>query len=621
MWRALLLVMAIVLPRAASADGTHWVEVRSANFTVLTDAGEKDGRRVAAQFERMRAVFHVLMPSARDDAAAPIKVLALRDKKSFRSLEPPEYLEKKQLDLAGYFLRGQNRNYILLRLDAEGEHPFATVYHEYTHYMLRKSEEWIPLWLNEGLAEFYQNTDLRDKDVRVGQPSAYDILYLRENRLLPLATLLKVDHASPYYHDEQKGSVFYAESWALTHYLEIADSQQATQRLHDYSKLMVQHMDSVAAAQQAFGDLKKLEAALQQYVQQSSFREFGLKNPPNFSETSFEVRPVPSPEADAVRADVLLEVRRTDDAEALLTAVLQADPRNAQAHETMGALRYRQKDIAGARKWYGEAVALDSKSYLAQYAFASMTLESGDQTRDDAVEKSLLAAIQLNPNFAPSYDALARFYASRHEKPAEAHQMNARAIQLEPEVLWYRLNASQVLAENRQFDDAVRVLKAAAHLAKTPDETESVNSRIYQIERYQAVVASAEVRQSGPLPAGQVEVVVNSGGPSLRQPVAGEEPAYPAAATGGRHTASGVLRAVKCSYPTVLTLTLDRPGKPVTLYTNNYFKVVFTTAPNYNPPGDLQPCTSIEGLKGKIEYADVDDKRVQGQIVSVELSK
>ena len=52
---------------------------------------------------------------------------------------------------------------------------------------------WMPLWLNEGLAEFMQNTEIRDKDVLLGEPSADDILYLRQNRLIPLDVLFKVD--------------------------------------------------------------------------------------------------------------------------------------------------------------------------------------------------------------------------------------------------------------------------------------------------------------------------------------------------------------------------------------------------------------------------------------------
>ncbi len=65
--------------------------------------------------------------------------------------------------MAGLFLRAPDRNYILVRLDAQQEHAYGTVYHEYTHYMLRKADTWLPLWLNEGLAQFYENTDIDDK--------------------------------------------------------------------------------------------------------------------------------------------------------------------------------------------------------------------------------------------------------------------------------------------------------------------------------------------------------------------------------------------------------------------------------------------------------------------------
>jgi hypothetical protein len=95
----------------------------------------------------------------------------------------------------------------------------------------RDASEWIPLWLNEGLAELYQNTDIQVKEVLLGEANTDDISYLRQNRLLPVITLLKVDQTSPYYHEEQKGSVFYAESWALTHYIEISDAQKKTNRL------------------------------------------------------------------------------------------------------------------------------------------------------------------------------------------------------------------------------------------------------------------------------------------------------------------------------------------------------------------------------------------------------
>jgi hypothetical protein len=93
----------------------------------------------------------------------------VKDEKDFRSLEPAAYLAKGQVKLAGLFLHALDKNYVLLRVDAEGEHPYEVVYHEYTHLLLAKSADWMPLWMNEGLAEFYQNTDIREKDVALGQ--------------------------------------------------------------------------------------------------------------------------------------------------------------------------------------------------------------------------------------------------------------------------------------------------------------------------------------------------------------------------------------------------------------------------------------------------------------------
>lgn len=632
--RTILLFLALLEPLCAFAsDSTpHWIEVRSPHFTVLTNSNEKDGRKTAAQFERMRAVFHVIIPTASDDAGTPIVVLALKDKKSFRTLEPEAYLAKNQLDLAGLFLNAQDKDYVLVRLDAEGDHPYATVYHEYTHYMLRKAD-WLPLWLNEGLAEYYQNTDIHDpKEVRLGQPSADDILYLRQNRLLPLTTLLSVDHSSPYYHDEQKGSVFYSESWALTHYIEISDAQNKTQRLQEYAKRLIQHEDPVVAAQETFGDLKKLESVLNGYVQHSNFQEFKLLVPVDIPESSFAVRPVTGPEADAVRADVLLDVGRTKDAADLLQTVLATDPKCEQALETMGAMKFREHDIDGARKWYGEAVQLDSKSYLAQYYFGAMSLQSGEHGQDDAIEKSLLSSIDLNPKFAPSYDALAHFYASRHIKMDQAHKLSVQAVTLEPENVIYRINTAEILVQGQDFHNALLVLRAALRQAKSPNEKEMVQQRIDRIETYQSRVESArKATINGDASNTSVTIELNNHEPNGVRTVSAEAPTsdvpgYPAGAPGAKHKVSGVIHAVKCSYPSVMTLTLDVPGKasapgrPLSLYSNNYFKIPFSTL-GYVAESDLSPCTQIEGMKANIVYGEVTDARVAGQIVSVELVK
>ena len=289
MWKRIVLLLPLLAAAlgAACDKPENWLEVRSPHFTVVTNANEKAGRRIADQFERMRSVFHVMFPHLSIETGAPIIVLAIKDEKDFRALEPQTYLAKGQLKLGGLFLRAPDKNYVLMRLDAEGEHPYAVVYHEYTHLLLGKSAEWLPLWLNEGLAEFYENTDIHEKDVALGQPSPGNLELSRENRLLPLATLFTVDTSSPYYHEQNKGSIFYAESWALTHYFHVKDHQQKTFRLTAYAELLAKKVDPVTAATRAFGDLKQLQSDLEGYIRQGTFSYFKLSTSTEVDGTAF----------------------------------------------------------------------------------------------------------------------------------------------------------------------------------------------------------------------------------------------------------------------------------------------------------------------------------------------
>ena len=482
MARRIALLLLLVSTRAWTRDAPAWVEVRSPHFSVVTDAGEREGRRLADQFERMRWVFQTLFPKANVDPIAPIVVLAVKNQKGMQALEPQAYLAKGQLAIAGLFLRAPDKNYILVRMDVEGEHPYSTVYHEYTH--LELGTEGMPLWLNEGLAEFFQNTDFRDKEVVLGQASADDLIYLQQNRLIALPALFQVDADSPYYHEEQKGSVFYAESWALTHYLEVTDYNGHTNHVGNYLTLVSRQVDPVTAAEQAFGDLKKLQSALEDYTRRQQYMYFRMNSAgAAIDPNSVTVAPVAQPQADAIRADFLAYNGRTGDARTMLNGVLKADPNNVQAHETMGFIEFRAGHRDEAKKWYAQAVALDSQSYLAQYYFGSLSVMDGS-TGDD-VEKSLRAAIQLNPRFAPAYDSLAVLYGKRHEKLDEAHMLNLQAVDLEPGNVNFRLNAANILMEMGRFDDSVRVLKAAQVIAKTPLEVDVVERVLKQVQQRQ----------------------------------------------------------------------------------------------------------------------------------------
>jgi hypothetical protein len=62
---AALLTVVFCYQPTVFAGAPEWVEVRSPNFSVVTDAGERQGREVAMRFEQMRAAFGTLMTKAK----------------------------------------------------------------------------------------------------------------------------------------------------------------------------------------------------------------------------------------------------------------------------------------------------------------------------------------------------------------------------------------------------------------------------------------------------------------------------------------------------------------------------------------------------------------------------
>lgn len=615
-----LLLWLVLAAGSAGASSPTWVEVRSAHFTVVTDAGASEGRRTLDQFERMRLVFQTLFPKANVDPVAPIVVLAVKNRKEFQPLEPAVYLAKGNFTPAGYFLRASDKNYVLLRLDAEDEqHPYATIYHEYTHLQIGDAIEWMPLWLNEGLAEFFQNTDFDGNEARLGQASQDDLLYLQQNRPIPLETLFRVDANSPYYHEEQKGSVFYAESWALAHYLETTDIHNHTNHVGQYMELVSQHKDPVAAAQTAFGNLKQLQKTLEDYITQRQYTYFRMKLPP-LNEGAFTATPLSEPEADAIRADCMAYIGRPADARALLAQVMAADPKNAQAYETMGYLAFREGNRAEARKWYAQAVTLDSQSYIAQYYFGALSVMDGET--GPQVEASLRAAIRLNARFAPAYDALAAMYGRRRENLDEAHMLSLQAVQMEPGNVQYRIDSANILMEQQRYDDAVRVLEAAEAVAKSPQEVEVVQARLGLAQLYQGQMREAEKQKAAaqttaqsvvqPAQGSVASAVTSSQAPEFEHPT--EKPHGPTL------VAKGVIHGVRCSYPAVIELQVAGAQGTVKLYNNNYYEIEYA-AVNYQPPGEIDPCSDLEGAKAKVRYFATADKTVGGQIVGIEISK
>jgi len=482
----------------AAGQSGDWLQVRTPNFLIVTNANEKDARHTARQFEGMRSVFQRILPDADLNTSEPILVLAVNDKYNLEELEPVTYLSHGQLKLVGYFVSYPERNYVLVLLNAPGLHPLSPIYHEYAHFAFSRGHQWLPLWLWEGIATFYQTTEILNDKVVLGKADAFLQSVLEHNQLIPLSTLFTVDTHSSYYQKEDQGSVFYAESWALIHYLKDKDDRENTHRLADYIELL-QTKDAVAAATQAFGDLDRMLQDLQKYIVAADYSLSEVRGTTDVDDSSFAVQPLSFAQSDNLRAEFLAHVGRFSDARTLLQRIQHDDTSNAAAYETSCYIDILEREFDDARDLCERAVKLDPGNFLAHYWFGLASTKLGKVSQDEA-EENLRAAISLKPTFAPAYDLLAMSYTTRGIRPAEAHDLIEKALQLLPGTPEVHVDAAQVLLNLHRNKEASDALQLALKLAHTPEEVASVEGvmkSLRDIEAQQAKYEKQPVRLVG----------------------------------------------------------------------------------------------------------------------------
>ncbi|MBA3694170.1 MAG: hypothetical protein H0W77_12160, partial [Acidobacteria bacterium] len=215
----LCFVLFITFTTVAAKD--EWVRVRSKNFQLVGNAAEKDIRRVAAKLEQFRETFRQLFTRVNFSSPVPTNVIVFKNDKSFRDFKPVGDDGKRTDWIAGYFLGGEDVNYIVLTTEGEKSYTYRTIFHEYIHYLVDNDlgRSNVPPWFNEGLAEYYEMFEIEnDQKVTLGALNQGHLLLLQQNKLIPFEQFFNVDNYSLQRQGHDGAGLFYAQAWALMHY-------------------------------------------------------------------------------------------------------------------------------------------------------------------------------------------------------------------------------------------------------------------------------------------------------------------------------------------------------------------------------------------------------------------
>jgi Flp pilus assembly protein TadD len=439
----------------------QWVEVRSPNFSVITDAGEKRGRDVALHFEQMRSVFGALWTEAHVNLSVPLQIVAFRNTKELRQVAP--MFNGRPTQLAGLFQGGHDRSFIML--DMSVENPWTVVFHEYAHQLMNGNLTFrIDPWLEEGFAEYFSSIEVDDKKAIVGKipDQTYDILH--QLGLMKVADLFGVQQNSKTYNESgDHRTTFYAESGLVVHYL--YDNVLFPKLANYFEARQLQKKPVEQAFLTAFGmTCQQFDKVLRDYLNSGHSRGFTIATSSTIVPARFTVLPVSLADARAVLADIHAHSPDyKDQALAEFQDVLKIDPNNQSALRGVGYAYLQQRDFENAAEYFRQAAERDSKDPRVHYYYAMLLSQRGRATDERLAEikKELEASIALDPKFADAYSLLGYAQASSGE-PAKGVQSMRKAIELAPRDEHYQFNLANIYMSNRELDKAISVFRDLA---------------------------------------------------------------------------------------------------------------------------------------------------------------
>lgn len=492
-------VAAFAIPAVAQ---DKWTSARSTNFHLIGDAKEAEIRRVATRLEQFREVFVQLFPSLRYSSPVPTTVIVFRNEKAFRPYKPQSADGKAAKWVAGYFSPREDANYIVLSTEGESRQTYQTIYHEYVHYLVNNSfgRSRVPPWFNEGLAEYYDQFSIEgDIRVNLGDLNNNHLYTLQNTKLIPLQQFFSIDYFTLHQQGSHSANIFYAQSWALMHYLIHGKGGNRANEINAYLNAIGKGETPEAAFRAAFKtSFEEMEKELRRYVGQSTYKGFQItfKNKLVFDD-EIKTEPMSLAAANAYLGDLLLGSGRIEEAEARLAESLAAETDNILANSTMGMAKMRQRKFADAKGFLEKARRAETAGHLVHYRYAYvLSREAMDGNgwvanySDEAartIRESLRKAIAANPNFPESYSLLAFIALVRNDEIDEAIGQIRTALRLSPGNENYMLHLAGLHGRKRDFDEAKRLAEGVYKTAQDPNvrtRARSVLQNVSDLQRY-----------------------------------------------------------------------------------------------------------------------------------------
>jgi tetratricopeptide (TPR) repeat protein len=542
LWSVLFVLSVFI--STAQAEPT-WTEVRSPHFRVLTDGSVQQGRAVAAQFEQMRHVFVLEFNDPAIGSGAPLTIVAARDTSTFKALEPNEWKGTKG-NVAGEFHRDWEKQFATVILDSPGNENQVVVFHEYTHSILHAQAHWLPVWLDEGFAEFYSYTRFEPGRTLIGAPSSR-MPALKNQPLLPVSEMLDTADESKLIRDPMKANLFYAEAWGMVHFMMFGKGMDSGAKLNAFFRKLQDGAPEKDAFKDVFGDPRAFDRAFDIYLRGLTLQAGVLPADPKVDEKSFPDRKLPPAETEYELGCFQIGSRESTLGRARIEKALALDPKLAGAHEELGFLEFREGKDAEAVKEWQQAVDLDPARARSVFALAmsGTPISAMPLQQLQAMQGALQHVIDLSPEFAPAYVEMG-LVDWRLGQMTKAYHDVQKAEHLEPWRAGYHILAGRILLNGHQPKIAAQYSHFVAERWTGPDHNEAVDlwNDVPASDRGDGAALALEMPAGAKVERGTLTELTCGSGPGV---------------------------------PMILTLTPEKPGaEPLTFKSEGRFQIGFS---------------------------------------------
>ncbi|MFN0103399.1 MAG: tetratricopeptide repeat protein [Bryobacteraceae bacterium] len=371
---------------------------------MITDAGAPTAEKMAHRVEQMRALL------GGSTKFLPLRVVLLGSSPLFAALRP-------SATVGGFYQSSAEEDWIVVqwgRPDSE-----RAMSHEIVHAFMEHSGPRRPLWMEEGLAEFYSTALLEHKSATtgrgpqptrnsrpnpaatesvlreflsnswtIGRPIAMHVRALNQRAWLGEREFFEAGPDSVLREEDSRGSRFYAQSWAVVHYL--LTTPGVREKTPALFTALSEGVPFARACEAVLGQRQGmlLEAA-RRAVEEGNFRTASVAAGPIARPAQLPVA-LTGEESDAILVNLSLAVGHPHLADKM-----------ARSPAQRGLLALSRGNRGEAERLLAEAVANGAPGAAPHFELAMLIRE--EKREPERVAALLRQTVERNPNHAEAH--------------------------------------------------------------------------------------------------------------------------------------------------------------------------------------------------------------------------